>query len=407
MPASKLSVACARLLVERHRRFNIRRRHRATVGASREVGEDPLGAGGLVGCGRRLAHEESLAARGLADALDVVGTLDTHRLQPRQAADHVDFLAVTQRGLPDVLTTRRPLSPRIAHFVRTCRDEDLAGHARVDERLRLVHVLRLDLVILLATDFRGEDLFAVDGDDERVRRLVALDAGVALFHSTDEAPEQLVLGVGGEDVIDDRAAARAEWEPLDVHVLTELAADRILRRAGADVRIADCHGADALRRGQVALEQQWRSAQRGGDVVEAEVGTVARQQLGDVDIERQQIANGVGVLSAVQTMHDVRPGVLLPCQARSSELASQVVNPAYSASVGCGMPCGGIARTLSLRSTRSHVAACGSRFVEAGRFEVHRLIRRRRGAAVVARDAVLLDPRLVFRRLVDCGQRLR
>ena len=37
------------------------------------------------------------------------------------------------------------------------------------------------------------------------------------------------------------------------------------------------------------------------------------------------------------------------------------MNATYSASVGCGMPCGGIARTLSLRSTRSHVAACGSR----------------------------------------------
>src|SRR5262245_54210786 len=76
-----------------------------------------------------------------------------------------------------------------------------------------------------------------------------------------------------------------------------------------------------------------------------------------------------------------RPGVLLPTHARSSELASQVVKPAYSASVGCGMPCGGIARTLNLRSTRSQVAACGSRLL---RLAVSRL------TGSLAGDAVLL-----------------
>ena len=44
---------------------------------------------------------------------------------------------------------------------------------------------------------------------------------------------------------------------------------------------------------------------------------------------------------------------------------------------------------------------------EAGRFEVHRLVRRRRRAAVVTGDAVLLHPRLVLRRLVGCGGSLR
>src|SRR5262249_37522080 len=53
------------------------------------------------------------------------------------------------------------------------------------------------------------------------------------------------------------------------------------------------------------------------------------------------------------------PGVAFPSQARSSDAESQLVNAAYSASAGCGVPCGGIARTASLRSTRSQVAACG------------------------------------------------
>ena len=89
---------------------------------------------------------------------------------------------------------------------------------------------------------------------------------------------------------------------------------------------------------------------------------VARQQLGDVDVERQQIANRVAVFGAVQPMHDVAARAC-SCPARRDRASrrASVVKPTYSASVGCGMPCGGIARTLSLRSTRSHVAACGSR----------------------------------------------
>ena len=38
-----------------------------------------------------------------ADPRHVVGAFDAHGLQPRQAANHVDFLAVAQRGLPHVL----------------------------------------------------------------------------------------------------------------------------------------------------------------------------------------------------------------------------------------------------------------------------------------------------------------
>ena len=48
----------------------------------------------------------------------------------------------------------RLLAPGEADIVRTGGDEDLAGHARIDERLRLVHVLDLDLVILGAADLR-------------------------------------------------------------------------------------------------------------------------------------------------------------------------------------------------------------------------------------------------------------
>ena len=65
------------------------------------------------------------------------------------------------------------------------------------------------------------------------------------------------------------------------------------------------------------------------------------------------------------------------------------------------MPCGGIARTFSLRSTRSQVAASFGDVVEAGRLEVDRIVGRQRVPRVVAGHAVLLDPGLL---LVDVGR---
>ena len=93
---------------------------------------------------------------------------------------------------------------------------------------------------------------------------------------------------------------------------------------GRHLGIAHRHRADALRGGDVPLEQQRRRLQRRRDVVEAEVGAVARQQLGDVDVEREQIANRVAVFGAVQTVdHVAARACCAPAHARSSDAASQ------------------------------------------------------------------------------------
>ena len=140
-----------------------------------------------------------------------------------------------------------------------------------------------------------------------MRQVVALNAGVAFLDSSDQPAEQLVLAVGGEHVPNDPAAAGAERQAVDVASLREVTVDRVFRRRRLDLRIANGERADPLRGGDIAVEQKWRCRQRGGDVVEAEVAAVVWQQRRDIDVERQQIADRIAILDAVEAMDDVAP----------------------------------------------------------------------------------------------------
>ena len=76
------------------------------------------------------------------------------------------------------------------------------------------------------------------------------------------------------------------------------------------LRIADRQRADALGRGQIALEQHRRHARARrrccrSRALESSGGSSDV----DVDVERQQIANRVGVLGAIQAMHERPAGI--------------------------------------------------------------------------------------------------
>ena len=77
-----------------------------------------------------------------------------------------------------------------------------------------------------------------------------------------------------------------------------------------------------------------------------------------VDLQVEQIANGVGVLGAVQPMQDDRARVAAcAAAARSISASSQSRSPSYSASGGRGMSGGGITPARSLRITFSQSSA--------------------------------------------------
>ena len=142
---------------------------------------------------------------------------------------------------------------------------------------------------------RTVDRLAVDRDVERRRRRGRRRRRRRRSQNSYSASSGKVCG-------DEQAAARAERQPLDVLVVRPLAGRRVgdLRRR----RRAIAHGlaADLHRRRDVALHERRRHGERFGDVVEAFVRVVGRQQRLDVDVDRQQIADGVGVLGAVQAM---------------------------------------------------------------------------------------------------------
>ena len=112
---------------------------------------------------------------------------------------------------------------------------------------------------------------------------------------------EVVRRVGRELVLDDQAAARAERQAFDVVVLRRVGRDAIrrLRRRG---HVAEREAADLAGGGQIRLEQRGREAECARLVVEAAARVVGRQELRGVDVEREQIANRVPVLGAVQAM---------------------------------------------------------------------------------------------------------
>ena len=88
-------------------------------------------------------------------------------------------------------------------------------------------------------------------------------------------------------------------------------ADREGRCSGFDFGIADGEIADAQRGSEIAFQQHRRNLQRRRDIVESEVAAIAGQKFRDVEIHAQQIAHGVGIFGAIETMKDVVTRIVL------------------------------------------------------------------------------------------------
>ena len=112
---------------------------------------------------------------------------------------------------------------------------------------------------------------------------------------------------------DGNAGARVERQLL-VQLFVAAALQRIALRL-VDLfdrlhrEIADGEAAHLARRRHVAIEQRRRRRQYRGDVVEAVAGVVDRQPFAGPHVDREEIANRVAVLGAVQAVHERAAGI--------------------------------------------------------------------------------------------------
>ena len=137
---------------------------------------------------------------------------------------------------------------------------------------------------------------------------LAVDDELELLAGNEAAdPEVLdrepVLAVGREVVAHQHAAAGAKRQPLDVLILRRVAR-RQIGGFGRRLPVANGHARNPCRCRRIGLEQCRRYRQRTRDVVEASGRIVRRQKRPDIDLEIQQVADGIGVFGPVQAMED-------------------------------------------------------------------------------------------------------
>ena len=212
--------------------------------------------------------------------------------------------------------------------------------ARVVDALELAGVPHRRALALLpvAADGEAADTLAVHAHVELVSAAEAAHVAVLLLP---QAEPDDVLAVDREVVLDRDAAARPERQVVaDRAVLVHRAVDGIDLGYRAHARIAHDELADAPRRGQVALDQGRRDGQHLGDVVEAFLLVVGREQGVDVDLEAEDVADGVGVLRAVEAVHGGPAGIGV-LQARPVELGLQPLDESVGRRGGGARPAGG------------------------------------------------------------------
>ncbi len=263
------------------------------------------------------AHEDAPPARGVAGDGALVGSLDRERLD---LGVSVVLLVVRQDralhqrlqrplGLPPVADERDPdgVGPAL----------DLGADLEVGRRLADV-ALPLGVARLgrrpsvrgrrargLAPHREPLEEPPVEAEVEQVPPPHAADVVLPIRGQPDAED---VAAVGGKMVGGGEAAARPEGQGLALpvglrqqHRVLEAREVRRGHHAGGEARYLP-------RRRQVPLELRGRDGEHLGVVVEPGVRRlVPGQQRLDVDLEREEVADGVAVLGAVQAVHRAGP----------------------------------------------------------------------------------------------------
>ncbi len=256
-----------------------------------------------------LAEEDPPAARRVARAGRIERAREREGVEVR-VPDRVERVvrAADERLQPQRVHGGRPLEERDRDRVRAGLERHAERRALLDVVARLRHVLEIGLEVLVAADPGQMHALAVDRELELMRVFQAAhDAQIG----AEQADAERVLAVERQRHVRENPAGRADRQSFDVRVLRRVLTDAEGLAGRLRFRIADRQRRDLVGRRQIALEQDRRHAERVGDVVEAVRRIVGRQHRRGVDVEREQIANRVGVFHAIQPMNQSAPRIRL------------------------------------------------------------------------------------------------
>ena len=259
-----------------------------------------------VAAGRCLgpAHEDASPARGVTGPGRVVGAVD-HELVDRHALRLGRVLRRAQdeaahghapRG--EALRGERPPQEAGAHVAGARADGDPRHEPVVGVHAAVVAGERRPAAGAVAADPEHGHLLAVDAqlDPLPARQPVDVADDVAL-----QADAQLVLPVEGKAVAHGEAAARPERHRLPGALVLDARAGDLVGRGGRpQPSVADRRPAHLVGGRDVALQERGGDVEEVRVVVESEAQVVGRQERRRVDLQRQQVADGVGVLGPVQ-----------------------------------------------------------------------------------------------------------
>ncbi len=123
---------------------------------------------------------------------------------------------------------------------------------------------------------------------------------------------QLILAVRGEVMLDNRSATSTERQAVPVVLLGPCALHVVGSSNRTGTRVAQCLARYLLRCRQVLVQEGRRHLQRRGDVVESIMRLIPRQQRRGIDVQVQQIGDGVRILAPVQAMQAFAPNLVVP-----------------------------------------------------------------------------------------------
>ena len=301
-------------LVNREQRLEVDVGDRAPVRAAGQRAQDVSRARRLVRGPGRAADEDALAARGVRGRAAVERPHDLEGAQTRHqtVADAADGgRRHVGKGSRDEPRPALDLEPHVETVIgRLVVEGDLPRHQIVFRRR---NAAAPDVLGALppepAPDRQTLDQRVVDAQVDPVfpRGDAAADrvSDVAL-----QAHPEQVGAVERERVPHGHPAATRERRVLvDPRILPHRHGQPIHLPQRAVLRRPQRHAADLRGRRDVAIHQGGRHPQHLGVVVEAEARHVAREQRPAVDLERQQVANDVDVLGAIEPMRGHPPRV--------------------------------------------------------------------------------------------------